>query len=168
MAEKPTLQLTDTQQRFIEDMAYLWEKSGGQRMTGRILGWLLIADPPYQSAAQIAEALSASKGSISTGLRSLVDLGLLQRTSVAPRRIDHYRAAPGMWLETARRSTPTIRAMIDLGTRGLAVLGDDAEAERRAPLEEMVAFYTYTMTEMAAALDRWQADRDRRPGGDPR
>jgi hypothetical protein len=58
--------------------------------------------------------------------------------------------------------------MIDLGTRGLAVLGDDAEVERRAPLEEMVAFYTYTMTEMAAALDRWQAERDRRPGGDPR
>jgi len=57
MAEKTTLQLTDTQQRFIEDMAYLWEKSGGQRMTGRILGWLLICDPPEQSAGEIAEAI---------------------------------------------------------------------------------------------------------------
>jgi hypothetical protein len=168
MAEQTTLALTDTQQRFIEDMAYLWERSGGQRMTGRILGWLLIADPSFQSAAQIAEALSASKGSISTGLRSLVDLGLLQRTSVPPRRVDHYRAAPGMWLETARRSMPTVRAMIDLGSRGLAVLGDDAGPERRAPLEEMVAFYSYTMTERAGALDRWQAERDGRPGGDPR
>ena len=61
---------------------------------------------------------------------------------------------------------PTVRAMIDIGTRGLEVLGDDATRERRAPLEEMVAFYSYTMTEMAAVLERWQAERDGRPGGD--
>jgi hypothetical protein len=168
MAEQTTAQLTDAAQRFIEDMAYLWEKSGGQRMTGRILGWLLIADPPYQSAAQIAEALSASKGSISTGVRSLVDLGLLERAALPPRRVDHYRAASRMWLETARRSMPTFRAMIDVGTRGLDVLGGDAAPERRAPLDEMVSFYRYWEAEMAAALERWQSQRDRRPAGDSR
>jgi DNA-binding transcriptional regulator GbsR (MarR family) len=164
MAEQSATQLTEAARRFVEDMAYLFEKSGGARMTGRILGWLLIADPPYQSAAQIAAALSASKGSISTGLRSLVDLGLLERTPLPPRRVDHYRAAPGMWIETARRSTPTIRAMIDMGTRGLALLGDHADPERREPLEEMVAFYHYWETELIAMLQRWQSGHDGRPG----
>src|ERR1035437_326450 len=41
-------------------------------MTGRVLGWLLVCDPPEQTAAELAEALSASKGAISGATSSLV------------------------------------------------------------------------------------------------
>ena len=59
---------------------------------------------------------------------------------------------------------PTVRAMIEVGSRGLALLGEDPDPERRAPLEEMVAFYGYWETELAAALQRWQAEHDGRHG----
>ncbi|MBA3470937.1 MAG: hypothetical protein H0T53_14985 [Herpetosiphonaceae bacterium] len=57
--------------QFVEKVGLLYEQVGLQRMAGRILGWLLICDPPAQSAADLAAALDASKGSISGITRQL-------------------------------------------------------------------------------------------------
>lgn len=48
-------------------------------MVGRALGWLLVCEPPEQSAAELAETLQASKGSISTATRVLLRLGFIER-----------------------------------------------------------------------------------------
>ncbi len=52
------------------------------RMAGRMLGWLLICDPPHQSMNAIADVLQASKGSISTMTRLLIQLDLIERTGI--------------------------------------------------------------------------------------
>ena len=54
--------------RFIEEVGLLFEQTGLPRMAGRILGWLLIANPPHQTTSHLTEALLASKASISTVL----------------------------------------------------------------------------------------------------
>ena len=50
---------------FVEDVAVFLESFGLLRMAGRILAWLLICEPPEQSAADLARVLQASKGAIS-------------------------------------------------------------------------------------------------------
>ena len=53
-------------QEFAEDFGILFESMGFPCMAGRIWGWLLTSDPPHQTAAEIAEGVGASRGSIST------------------------------------------------------------------------------------------------------
>ena len=45
------------QQHFVEEVGLLFEHAGLPRMAGRILGWLLICDPPHQSPGELAEVL---------------------------------------------------------------------------------------------------------------
>ncbi|MCP5095569.1 MAG: MarR family transcriptional regulator, partial [Chloroflexi bacterium] len=47
-------------QYFVEDVGLFFEQVGLPRMSGKIMGWLLIADPPHQSMSELVEALQAS------------------------------------------------------------------------------------------------------------
>ncbi|MFC1900460.1 GbsR/MarR family transcriptional regulator, partial [Chloroflexota bacterium] len=67
-------------QLFAEECGLISEQTGLPRMAGRIFGWLIVAEPPYQSVDQIGKALLASKGSISTSTRLLIQHGLISRT----------------------------------------------------------------------------------------
>ena len=44
------MELTDGEKNFIEETGIVFEQTGLTRMSGRMFGWLLISDPPYQSA----------------------------------------------------------------------------------------------------------------------
>ena len=59
---------------FIEDIGLYFERLGLPRMAGKILGVLLISDPPAQSITEIGEKLNASKSSISTMSRLLLEV----------------------------------------------------------------------------------------------
>jgi DNA-binding transcriptional regulator GbsR (MarR family) len=144
--------------RFVEEMAVIYEKSGHPRMIGRIVAWLLIADPPYQTAGEIGDALRASKGSVSTSLRFLVEWGLVERFTIPPQRRDHYRIAPDMWPGLIRRSLPVFSVIHEVAHHGLELLAD-ADPRRRRPLEEMDEFFGFYEQETADMLERWQARR---------
>ena len=50
-------------------------------MAGRMWGWLLICDPPEQTAGDIADALQASRGAISGTARILSSAGIIRRST---------------------------------------------------------------------------------------
>ena len=64
---------------FIEDISLYFEQMGLPRMAGRVLGVLLIAEPPQQSLNDLCEMLQASKSSVSTTTRLLIEMGLIDR-----------------------------------------------------------------------------------------
>src|SRR5919201_6734758 len=87
-------------ERFIEQVGVQFElEAGTPRMVGRVFGWLLVCDPPEQSAAELAEQLQASKGSISTATRVLLRIGMIERLRVRGERFDRFRAPPDAWDE---------------------------------------------------------------------
>ena len=92
-------------------------EAGAARMVGRVLGWLLVCEPPEQSAADLAQALRASKGSISTATRVLLRTGLIERVRVRGERFDRFVAKPEGWDEflwrQERFSEPRRYAMQD-------------------------------------------------------
>lgn len=57
--------MTPDQSHFVEEMGQYLASYGMTPMAGRMWGWLLICEPPEQTAAEIAEALQASRGAIS-------------------------------------------------------------------------------------------------------
>ena len=54
---------TPAELAFVEEFGRLLEEEGAPRIAGRILGWLLICEPPYQSFNDLVGVLGASKGS---------------------------------------------------------------------------------------------------------
>lgn len=66
--------------RFIDSFADHWASSGGSRIEGRIAGYLLLDDSDGVSAAELAEQLDVSAGSISTYTRRLTEAGFVRRT----------------------------------------------------------------------------------------
>lgn len=144
----------EKRQRFIEDMALLYEKAGHTRMQGRIIAWLMICEPPHQTAGEIAAALQASKASISTNIRMFVDFGVIERFTRPPERRDFYRLGDDAWARAVERGFPLIAAFGGLAERGLGLVGDGPEA--RARLREMAEFYEFYERELRAVLARWE------------
>ena len=150
------------EQRFVEEVGIVFEQTGLPRMAGRILGWLLISDPPHQSTDQLVEALMASKGSISTMTRLLIQIGLIERLSLPGVRHDYFRLRPDAWQHMVRRGlVDEIQMVRQLAERGLELLADKTPLTRKW-LEEMRDVYTFLEQEFPVLLERWEQERQAR------
>jgi DNA-binding transcriptional regulator GbsR (MarR family) len=87
---------------FIEDIGLFFEQMGMPRMAGKIIGALLISDPPAQSLIDLSARLNASKGSISLMTRMLIEQGLIERVASPMPRQTYYRFRPGGWINYMR------------------------------------------------------------------
>lgn len=127
-------------------------------MAGRILGWLLICDPPQQSLDELVKTLGASKGSISTMTRLLMKLGLIERASVPGERRAYFRVAPDAWYRLSKEHLARISAFRELTEKGLALLeGEDPGLKQR--LMEARDLHVFFERELPALMDRWEAGR---------
>ena len=85
MAKSPARANQEQIQNWVERVAAAFAQHFGlPPITGRILGWLLICDPPEQSAGEIAEAIGASRASLTTSMRLLTVGELVRRRRVLP------------------------------------------------------------------------------------
>ncbi len=147
------------EKQFVEEVGIVFEQTGLPRMAGRILGWLLIVDLPHQSTDELADALMASKGSISTVTRLLIQIGLIERLSLPGVRHDYFRLRPDAWHHMIRRGlVDEIRMVQQLAERGLELLADKTPLTRKW-LEEMRDVYTFLEQEFPTLLERWEEKR---------
>lgn len=145
------------EKHFVEEVGIFFEQSGLPRMAGRILGWLLISDPPHQSTDELAEVLLASKGSISTVTRLLIRIGLIERVSLPGQRHDYFRIKPGAWNQLIKESLVQTTAMRQLAEHGLVLLKNKAYVNRQG-LEEMRDMYAFFEREFPALVERWEQE----------
>src|SRR5260221_10020977 len=104
-------------------------------MAGRMWGWLLICEPAEQTAADIAAALHASRGTISGTARLLATSALIHR-GTKPRDRREYFSAPPEGLDLLLSSASAIyRQMRAIAERGLDAIADRPAASK-ARLQE--------------------------------
>ncbi|MEZ4636017.1 MAG: transcriptional regulator [Caldilineaceae bacterium] len=154
-------QPTRAELHYLEEFGLFWEQIGLPRMTGRILAWLLICDPPEQTMTDLTEALQASKSSISTGTRTLIQFGFIERISLPGERKDYYRLLPHLWSRVLGAKRNQFTDFLQLAERGLALL-PESNAQRRERLAEMYDLYAFMEREYPKLLQRWEAERDQR------
>lgn len=145
------------QQQYVEEFGLFAEQIGLTRMAGRILGWLLICDPPHQTMNELVDALQTSKSSISTTTRMLITFGMLERMSLPGERRDYYRLVPNLWTMAMERSAQQFTGFRKMADRGLTVLAH-VEPERRQRLQEMYDLYTFIEREFPQILERWKEE----------
>ena len=153
------LNITDSERSFIEEVGVVFEQTGLPRMAGRLFGWLLISDPPYQSPSELAEVLHASKGSISTSIRLLTQIGFIERHVIPGSRHDHFRL-PGDAIKKIIQHglIQEIKMFRTLSERGLE-LTEALPENRKAWLKEIQSRYTYLEKAFPALLENYDRER---------
>lgn len=87
---------------FIERMGVNAEADGQARITGRIWGLLMVVGEMLTSA-QIAEVLQVSRGSVSTNLRMLEGLDIIERRSKPGEREIYFAMRPNPYASLVRQ-----------------------------------------------------------------
>ena len=87
-----TIKTNDAVDEFIEQMGMIAQGDGLPRISGKILGLLLIETGPF-SFKEISERLLVSRGSVSTNTRLLENLGIIDRMAIKGERGDFFQLA---------------------------------------------------------------------------
>jgi DNA-binding transcriptional regulator GbsR (MarR family) len=148
-------------QMFVEEVGLQFESSGAPRMAGRLFGHLLVCDPPEQTAEEMARAVQASRASVSTMTRLLIQIGLVERQLVPGARRDRFRVRPGSFSSVMRTRLMQLTLFRHVLARGLLALADEPST-RSERLREILDLYTYLEQELPRLLDRYEAERARK------
>jgi len=143
---------------FIEDIGLFFEQMGMPRMAGRILGALLISDPPAQSINDLAERLHTGKSSISIMARLLVEDGLIERVASPIPRRDYYRFKPGGWMLYMRQWLGLMSALHQITERGFSLINKKSP-EMKERLQEAHDLFSFIEQEFPALLNTLEKRR---------
>jgi len=128
-------------------------------VAGRVVGYLAVCDPPQQTIDELAETLLASRSAIAGAVKLLEGYRAVRRERAAGDRVDRVSLAPSA-LEPRGFDPVVYKELAGLARDGLAVLPDDAPADRRAVLEEVAALADFLAEKMPAVFEEWRARRE--------
>jgi DNA-binding transcriptional regulator GbsR (MarR family) len=148
------------EKHFVEDISLYFEQMGLPRTAGRVLGVLLISDPPAQSLTDLCAHLGASKSSVSTTTRLLVEMDLIERVpSPVPRQV-YFQFRPGGWAVFVHQRLRLWASLHEIAEHGLQLLqGKDPALSAR--LQEAHDMFSIIEEELPALLERVET-RDKR------
>ena len=135
--------MTPGEATFVEEMGHFLGTSGMTPMSGRMWAWLLICDPPEQTASELATELHASRGAISGTARLLESAGMIRRGRRRGDRSEYFSMYG------------RFRAITEVG---LAVLADRPPSVS-ARLREVHAAFTFFEREYPALIARYLRER---------
>lgn len=155
-------ELTIAERELIGRFGVFVEMSGGQRISGMLIGYLLISEPEHQSITEMAEALNVSKASVSTVIRQLQQGRTVERVPVPGTRQHYYRiTGGGSWIQILQARWRFLDAGRDVAEAGLRVVGDDPSRQHR--MQEFADFLAFLVEEFGADLvSRWETYRTKR------
>ena len=134
------MSLKDRERAFLERFGRFWEAQGGSRIAGKIVGWLMVCDPPQQSSAQLVDVLEVSHGSVSTQIRQLERLGYVERVTFPRDRTSYFVLNHAGWSGIMEESwSAPVAELKELGAIG-EELAADIRPERARDLVLMSEF----------------------------
>ena len=149
------------EQHFIEEFALYFEETGFMRMAGRILAYLLICDPPHQSMGDIVKVLQASKSSVSTTTRQLIQAGFIEKISLPGHRRDYYRLRSDFASASVERFFKRLEGFGEIAEHWLNMLEGVSDIQLQR-LKEMRDVNLFMGREMPKLLKRWNLSRSKK------
>ena len=117
-------------------------------ITGRILGWLLICEPAEQSAGEIADAIGASRASLTTSMRLLTAGEFVRRRHRPGERTTYFRIDDGAWERVIRQRIIGMASLREITEDAMALIGP--ESERASRVRAAHAFFGWLSEAFAA------------------
>ena len=152
----------EKERQFADEVGTVMSGMGMPAAFGKLMGWLLICDPPQQTSTQLTEALGLSKGSVSTGMRALEQLGMVRRVPVRGRG-HAYEMLPDALVHTvdARR---LYMAFHDVMQKGIDLLGGDDDVPRAQRLRVTRDFYAFVAERVPRLIEEFAKKEGLRNG----
>jgi len=144
--------------QFIEDTGDLLDDHGLPHMAGRIVGALLVCDPPYLSHDELADQLQASRGSISMATQLLLRGNIVERVSLPGHRRHYYRLRDGLWRDLLSMHPEHLQNHLDLVDKGLELLRDEP-IEAKMRLIELQVLSQFILEILPEFTERWERRR---------
>lgn len=117
--------------QWVERVTAYLTRDGFPPIAGRILGWLLICDPPEQSAAEIAAAIDASRASLTTNMQVLMVMGVVSRHSRPGERTAYYRVEDEAWERLVRQRIASLASFCEITSAGMNLVGPESPRASR-------------------------------------
>jgi DNA-binding transcriptional regulator GbsR (MarR family) len=143
-------------EQFIEDMGIVMAHAGFPRIAGKIYGCLLLAKERELSTDELVLALKASRGSVSTMTRFLIQRGFIEKSGRPGHRRDYFRIRPGAWSSLLRTKMEELISFHDLIERGMSIV-TQRDLIPYTRLREMHKFYEFFESQFPALFERWEA-----------
>ena len=153
--------LTAAQSDFIEEMGQFLGGYGMTPMAGRMWGWLLLCEPPEQTAAEIADALQASRGAISGTARILASAGFIRRTTRRGDRREYFSSPPEALDSMLSNAAVIYRRLREIAEHGLAA-AEASSPSAHARLLEFHDVVAFIEVELPRVIDRFLSERNER------
>jgi hypothetical protein len=164
--EPPAPVLTDAERRFVDRVADYYHMNDGMPLDrGRVLGWLMICDPPQQRASHIAESLGAGRAEVDRIVDQLTataerDYGVFERVEIPGTDDYRVRMIEGRWVQQIKRVFAGIPEFHEAVRFGLEAVADAPESRRRRLLN-MDQMLSHLAVELPAIWARYEAWHDR-------
>lgn len=142
-----------------EEFAVYFENSGLPRIAGRILGLLMVCEPPHVTPTDLVDTLAVSKASVSNMLRLLTSVGLVEKAPVADEpRSSTYRLRQDGFASLFEKQLERLTTFVDLANRTLEQLGP--HTDRAARMRELRALHVFWQQEMPKLIEKWRERRE--------
>ncbi|MEW1792997.1 MULTISPECIES: hypothetical protein [Streptomyces] len=159
--QSPPTTLTDGEQAFVEKVAqYYFENDGMPHDRGRVVGWMMICEPPEQTAADIEKALGAPRAAIDRIVDQLTPendpVSVFERSGTLQENYT-VRLRENSWGPKVRGIFSEFPDFHRVAADGLAGLrAENAPEDRLRRLANMERFLGFVSAEMPAILDRYE------------
>lgn len=153
------MELSEEKKKFIENIGMFFETQRLPRLAGRMVGFLLISNPPEQTATEIGETLGMSKGSVSTMSRLLMQMGFVEKVSPFGTRRDYYRIHPDAAEQLLLTRQVEFSQLLNLVNQGLAVMESENQVSQQR-LVEMSKMCQLVIDEVPKLIDQLQNARN--------
>ena len=123
--------------------------------------------PNHRSTSELADALVAGKGSISTTTRHLIQVGLIEGVGLPGVRRDYFRLRPDAWFQMVKQELARMTFLGELVDRGYALLEDQSPEmrDRLQELPELKEGVRVPQARMAGLVHQWEEQRPQRVEG---
>jgi DNA-binding transcriptional regulator GbsR (MarR family) len=81
----------------IEKFGVYYKKTGHQPMVGRLMAYLMLAEPPQKTFEEIVEFLVSSKSAVSNTLNMLMYMGIVDYVKITGDRKRYFRLNQNAW-----------------------------------------------------------------------
>jgi DNA-binding transcriptional regulator GbsR (MarR family) len=141
-------------QEQVEKYGVLLEKFGFQRMVGRTIGFLILAEPPHKTFDEIREYLQASKSSVSTALQVLIMKNLVTYFTLPGDRKRYFKFIAESWTDMLKNDLGRAAALRDILYESVALREKDHEAFNEG-LTKIADFQDFISKIVPELISKW-------------
>ncbi len=158
MATKTT---SADKQRQVERIGVGFEKAGIPPVGARIIGLLMMAEPPYLSFDDLVEYTQASKSSVSNALKTLQTEGLVDYITFSGDRKRYFQLYSSTWVEIMKDRLTAFTSLRQIIKETLE-LRSSQYPEFNHTLTEVVDLYRELEEKMMRTIEDWENKKSKK------